>query len=1121
MNKNGKVNLWHWSGKMMAAVLLAIFLSLFGTNSAVADQGVFASKGFLIDPGGAPSSGTGPYFVGLRWQDPHNYQFAIWDADSNQKFSQYWNAGVGNTDFVSGSAVYFNESVYAFAPYFEDDSTAPSFSNVRVFVIDPSTWTQTKTFSLNFHGIDRPHDMKDGMGAVVANGQIYLFMTGISTGAPVVYSSSDGQNWGQVSTNNYPNYPVVHDAITFIDPKDGKTKVMVVVSRVDASSGNPLLPAVSIFDPATGIWGSAFPLPQGALPLGTYGMHASAWFGSLNMTLPSTPRNTTYIWNSGNTDAYLHVLGSVWTGSMDYLVHWYFNPATGSWIFDPSGCAADLQAVWWAEPCSGLLNRTPAPLGPGYTKTTTNCASGDDCLQLYASMKSCGLNWLLGSDTHIFWSDIWVPTSVWQGKGTTKPGPWTYNTVDTSNPADPAFGNDPNIYMGMAGMIRINGIVMGPPPFPMNPDWKVPADWSDTSNVQLGKSSEISSGTASTFSISAAASIETSVSIPFVHAKDGLSFTYGYSATHSTESTFTSSYAWTLGTVDQELNTLGKQGWMIGHAPVIWPASYIATSVRDPGITGTAMGYSQMMLSIGDAESLFWPFNLTNPSDSSYPMGFLLEGVKPMPASTDIQSWNINSGGTMQDWGDSSKGDWTVIGGPLGIGLFKIGVLNLGSQQVQQFVGSKTTGKTSSNSYTTDASVSLRLGTKGNNVTASMDLSAGYETEGSSSTTMENNMETSYHVPTKIQGGISDMYVQPYLLQANTYNAPWVPKGYKGPLPWAITWDVTYIASSPSSSALGASDLIHASTTEKIYARTPMPDEAYGRITGTAAPNNPSAEAVNLIRIEKPDDTYTIRKGHLSYIGPDESIIPITMMAADFNPSKGIIIAINDYKLYATSAKGAWRRSGDVWSYASRYGTERLNVTLDFGAKIWNMAVSQIELGDKFARVHDTAAVTLDLNGRYVLSTRIVHKMAYEWQADLSSLTQAMEMETINVKHGFSGPGKVTITGRLTDQVRSIGDVSLVLNESRKDYNLMNMPNFIQNVEEKQPIFYQDATGTLAANLGTGHWTITANTDAFPNPRPMHHGEAELKVKIGGKDYFNDYIHPDNYFIILSHQLLN
>lgn len=122
--------------------------------------------------------------------------------------------------------------------------------------------------------------------------------------------------------------------------------------------------------------------------------------------------------------------------------------------------------------------------------------------------------------------------------------------------------------------------------------------------------------------------------------------------------------------------------------------------------------------------------------------------------------------------------------------------------------------------------------------------------------------------------------------------------------------------------------------------------------------------------------------------------------------------------------------------------------------------------------MHDTAAVTLDLNGRYVLSTRIVHKMAYEWQADLSSLTQAMEMETINVKHGFSGPGKVTVKGRLTDQVRSIGDVSLVLNESRKDYNLMNMPNFIQNVEEKQPIFYQDGE----------HWLQTSGRVTGPSP---------------------------------------
>jgi hypothetical protein len=197
-----------------------------------------------------------------------------------------------------------------------------------------------------------------------------------------------------------------------------------------------------------------------------------------------------------------------------------------------------------------------------------------------------------------------------------------------------------------------------------------------------------------------------------------------------------------------------------------------------------------------------------------------------------------------------------------------------------------------------------------------------------------------------------------------------------------------------------------------------------------------------------------------------------------------------------------------------------LNVTLDFGSKTWDMAVSRVELGDRFAGITDTANITLDLNGRYVLSTRIVHNIAYEWEADLSSFTQAMEMEMINVKYGFSGPGKVTVKGRITDQVRAIGDASLVLNESRKDYKLMNTPHFVEKVEKKQPVSYKDDTGTLSANLKTGRWTITADDAAFPNPRPMYHGEAELKVKVAGRDYFSAYVHPDSYVLDLSYELL-
>lgn len=1124
--------LGHWPGRTAAVIFLVMMMSLFGTTWAKAQ--IYASKGFLFDPGGAPSQMTQPYFVGAIKSGnnyPNTYFLTgIWDNYGNLKFQNQTSVldpdnTAFNPDFTIGSAVYFNNLIYVFVPYIKNPVNPPFYwrNTLHVTVIDPATWQVKDSFDAATTGSDVSNGQgKNGVGAVVANGSIYVFMAAPNSQTQVV-TSSDGQNWSILSTANTPPspYTVVQDAVTFTDPTDGgKTKVFVILGWQPFNYGYPASFSVSIFDPVAGSWGPVTTLPQGQLP-DTYAMAASAWVGSWNTVFSRSqagPCNT-YHWNSGNTNAYLHVLGTAWIGGPQgatYLVHWYLDPATGSWVFDPSGCANEYQAMWWSGPCSGRTNATPVPLGPGYAKTTASgCTSGDDCLQQQMWGLSCGFQWQGEPVWSGHVSDVWVPAAVWQGKGTAQPGPWTYNTVDTSNPGDPAFGNDPNVYQAMAGMIRINGMVMGPPPFPADPAWQGPADWAQTSNVQLGQSSGTTSGTTSSFSSSITAGVTGTMTVPFVQGKEGLSFSYGYTSTHSTENSFTSNYTWLLGTQDQSRNTLGKQGWMVGHAPIIWPASYVATSVFDPGPAGTYMGYSQMILSVGDAESLFWPYSLTNPSDTSYPMGFLLTGVKPMPASTDVDGWNINQGGAMEDWSDTSSGNWSVIGGKSGIGKFTINELNMGSFQTQQFVQSQTKGKDWSDSYTGQYSSSLRLGTKGNNVTTSLDLSFGYNTEGSSSTTFQQNMETSYLVPS-FQGGYSEVYVQPYLLQAETYNAPWVPKGYKGPLPWAVTWDVTYVAK--PSSALGGP--------ATVYARTTMPEKAYGRVTGTAGPNDPKAPAPTLVVTKTRDDSYAIKKGQLSYIGPDKFLIPIAMTASDFSPSKGIIITINDYKLYATSAKGTWKRSGtaknpgDVWTYTSRYGTERLNVTLDFGARTWDMAVSRVELGEAFAGVKETALITLDLNGRFVLSTRIVHNIAYEWEADLSSFTQAMEVDTITVKKDFSDKGAVTVKGRLTDQVRAIGDASIVLNDSRKDYKLMNMPHFMEKVQKKQSISYKDETGTLAANLKTGQWTMTADTNIFAHPRPMYHGEAELKVKIGGKDYFSAYVHPESYAVHLDYELL-
>ena len=275
-------------------------------------------------------------------------------------------AGVGNPAYATGSATYFNGSIYAFAPFFTASNipNAGGYNAVQVYVLDPATLPACQnSFTLTPSlWIDKPFTLKNGIGAAVANGQIYLFLTGPSTGIQGVLSSSDGQNWSMVKTVNAPDYPIVHDAITFTDPKDGKTKFMVVASQV-ASTDYPLLPAVSIFDPETDTWGPVSPMPQDTLPNGTYGMHASAWFGSWNINWFSGPNQKWISWNSGNTDAYLHVLGTVWTGAIDFIVHWYFNPTTGSWILD--------QPYEYWPPVLGVdggQNRTPVALGPGYMK---------------------------------------------------------------------------------------------------------------------------------------------------------------------------------------------------------------------------------------------------------------------------------------------------------------------------------------------------------------------------------------------------------------------------------------------------------------------------------------------------------------------------------------------------------------------------------------------------------------------------------------------------------------------------------------------------------------------------------------------------------------------------------
>ena len=182
------------------------------------------------------------------------------------------------------------------------------------------------------------------------------------------------------------------------------------------------------------------------------------------------------------------------------------------------------------------------------------------------------------------------------------------------------------------------------------------------------------------------------------------------------------------------------------------------------------------------------------------------------------------------------------------------------------------------------------------------------------------------------------------------------------------------------------------------------------------------------------------------------------------------------------------------------------------------MKVSKIELGDRFPGLMNRAAVTLDLNGLYILATRISHQMAYTWQADLTSLDQPIWVESIKVAQDLAGKGKVRLNGRLTAAVNRTGDTSVVINGEAKHYALMaKIENFMNKVTEKGVLDYKDENSSLHADLKSGVWWCQVDSDVFSHPLPFHHGDVQLDLKVGGKDFFNASIHPDSFAMTLEY----
>lgn len=1091
-----------------------------GSGSALADT-LFATKGFLLDSVGADGSAE-PHFVGVRHLPVARgakiarYQVAITDHRGDTEYSKTFSQGVpngavaGNPEFASGSAVAFNGLVYVFVSLYLTDGT----QRLQIIPIDPNTWSESTRLPTLWFQVSSPICFldqecpitKNGVAAVVADGSIYAFV-----GRSVI-SSSDGENWSARIGSDFSPLgagTIIQDAVTFIDPESGQTRVLLVFSQQDTETGYPVEFWVGVFDPKTQRLKDSQRLDTTGLPLGENGsfnaMHASAWFGSWNTQYTPSIGCRRIQWRSGDTAAYLHVLGAIWTGSEDYLVHWYLDPFSRSWRIDPTGCrdaGANPLAMSWVGPCPGAQNRTPLALGPAFRVDTENCPTGGGCLRQVMTALSCYFPMDGSANPWRQDSDLWVPSRLWHGSGAT-PGPWQFPPLDTANAGDPAFVEDAAGYASLTGLTRLVGIVLGPPPFPLNPDWLDPADWAGISNVRLGQANG-QSRVIQRFAASISAGTPAVQGPPQRITTSGLPFDTGYAGLRGRTREFSLELVGTMGSAAQDRNRLGRSGQIIAHAPTLEPTTYIATSAQDPGPAGTALGYAQTVLTVAAATDRSTAYTLDDPANPADPAAPLLAGLAPVPASTDIPGWAQKRDAPRFDWSNPGDGGWRVVAGPGGPS--GIPELQLGPAQALALVPAATPVGSWAGAYATEPAARLRLGDPTSGAATTIDLGTGYGTAGESTTQLDAGLETRYQAADLTR--FSELRIQPYLLQAIGPDAPWVPKGYRGPLPWAITWDVIHARQRD----------VGGSGRETVYGRSPPPTWVTGRITGVAAPPQPGT--ANTWTQGRPDDRFQLRGGRLSLFGADGALRRIDLAAADFDPALGVTLRVNGSEIRATGQEGRWRRSGESWTYTSRSGRPRLQLELDFRSGTWNMALARHELSEAFQNLGASiTAVTLNLNQRYVLTSLIPHQSAYQWSSDLTGRGQALRLQRLVVRSEYSGDGELRLNGALGPDVPAFGDTSVGLNGELRHLPMMQKNrDFALRQALRLTQLYREGKSSLRFNPRNGALLAKLDRRSFRTAAPLHHGEAELLVAIGGKPYFKAWIRPDRYRLIVRHR---
>ncbi len=639
---------------------------------------------------------------------------------------------------------------------------------------------------------------------------------------------------------------------------------------------------------------------------------------------------------------------------------------------------------------------------------------------------------------------------------------WAGTPTATSNASDSSSE--------LRNLWSLVGVVLGPPPFPMNGAAEAcpngsPAD--ALSGVEYGKSqsTQITTMTtsASTISVASGSKIkgglgEWSLDLSYAHA---------WTKSHGTTNSVSVSKDFLFGPCSESAGSQGQTGWAIFSAPTMitqWYKLYAYDYNMDTN-QGTYLNQDIYTTALGNAVLQSAYFDLANPSNGDYTG--LMAGMRAYPNSTSIAGWNSG----IPNW-DNGGSDWSVTFGDTTNP--QMPVLNLGESDIATYTSSKTTLDTKGNTNSFKVKVGDKLNLFGFSETVTVGYSGEWETVSETESEITEDVSCTMNVPRPPDGSPSDyiksLTVQPYWLQAKTAKAPWIPNIFGGNLPWCITWAVTQFGTA-------------------------------GGQQGGAAPSPVSALGV-VSRGKMMKDKYAIVGARLEYANEAGEIVPVSMTADEFNPDNGTSVSLNGHVFSSTGSKGTWTRSGETWKYKTRLGVlhDPFTVELNFADKSWSFSAASWTLNQDILISGDTVLVMLDIMGQYLLSTRLDHKIVAEW----THREKRADRETVGVHfikgdyNSETGAGALHIKGHIKKNEEEFGDMEIRINEASVMIPLLGKDGFLDALDHGKAVKYESEGLKFRIDFRTGTWAADIEGEQFNKNMAPKNGATNVQIYLGG-----------------------